>query len=381
MPPSVNMSHFDWKFYINHYQDIHKKGIKTEKQAKIHYKQYGAKEGRLKNKQEIISDFDWKFYLSYYPDIKKNGIKNETHALNHYKYSGVYEGRIKNAKEININLLNSNKKIDAYNFMQFKKTTENYINICIRTSNRPEYFNLCINSILQQNYKNYNIIVCYDKKQSIAYLNKYTHMDNITIFVPTVSSTKKYKFNLYCNDMMEKVKKGWIMFLDDDDQLTSKNSLKIINEHMNNNNDLLIWKFLRPDRLIYPQNPNNIKLGEIDTTCFLFHSTWKNIAQWEDKQCGDYNFIKKYIEKSTTKPHFVMMQHILTKTSDEYEGCHFGSTNNIISTNENINKEVDKQIIIKQETFFLDYVVNHNYIFHSYNKRKEILNSILKYLH
>ena len=32
-----------------------------------------------------------------------------------------------------------------------------------RTSNRPEYFDKCI-KVLEQNYKNYEVFACYDKK-------------------------------------------------------------------------------------------------------------------------------------------------------------------------------------------------------------------------
>lgn len=372
---NMNMNNFDWKFYLNYYPDLRKKGIKTEKQAKLHYKHYGSKEHKLKNAAEIVNNFDWKFYISYYQDIKKNGIKNEQQALNHYRKSGVYEGRVKNMQEITRNLLHSNLLIDKYNSITFNNKTEEYINICIRTSNRPEYFNLCIKSILRQNYKNFNIIISYDKEESLLYLNKYTHMNNVNAFYPQVSSIQKYKFNLYCNKMMDKVEQGWIMFLDDDDQFTHNNSLKIINEHIKNNNDLLIWKFLRPDKIIFPPNPNNIKLGEIDTTCFLFNSKWKNIAQWSDKQCGDYNFIKKYIEQSTIKPHIITLNYILTKTTDEYLGCHFGATTTITSV---INNEKEQ---IEKDKLFLNYIIDYNYIFKPYNLKKDIFQYIFEFLH
>lgn len=37
---------FDWIFYVNHYSDLSKNGITTEKQAREHYMQYGHKEHR-----------------------------------------------------------------------------------------------------------------------------------------------------------------------------------------------------------------------------------------------------------------------------------------------------------------------------------------------
>ena len=49
----------------------------------------------------------------------------------------------------------------------------NLINILIRVTFRPDYFNECINSILNQTYKNFNIICCYDDKLCEKYLEKY----------------------------------------------------------------------------------------------------------------------------------------------------------------------------------------------------------------
>ena len=49
----------------------------------------------------------------------------------------------------------------------------NLINILIRVTFRPNYFEKCIESILNQTYKNYNIICCYDDKLCLEYLKKY----------------------------------------------------------------------------------------------------------------------------------------------------------------------------------------------------------------
>ena len=35
--------YFDWEFYLEYYQDLKNNGIKSEKQAKRHYKKYGKK--------------------------------------------------------------------------------------------------------------------------------------------------------------------------------------------------------------------------------------------------------------------------------------------------------------------------------------------------
>ena len=85
---------------------------------------------------------------------------------------------------------------------------------------------------------------------------------------------------------------NYIMFLDDDDVLIHENVLSIINDHLDENS-ILTWKFLRPDRLIYKENLNTpLILGEIDTSNVCFCSSIKNDSQWHDKQYGDFNYFK-----------------------------------------------------------------------------------------
>ena len=106
-----------------------------------------------------------------------------------------------------------------------------------------------------------------------------------------IESDKKYKFNLYLNELIDKVKEGWILFLDDDDEWIHSNFLHYLSLFLNNENNLIIWKFMRPDKIIY--NNEKIKKGQIDTTSICFHSSHKNKSKWYDEIAGDYNFIKK----------------------------------------------------------------------------------------
>jgi hypothetical protein len=75
--------------------------------------------------------------------------------------------------------------------------------------------------------------------------------------------------------------------------------------------------------LIYPKDINNILLGTIDTTCFCFHSSFKNLAQWNDKQCGDYYFITSLITKKKFNIRFI--NFILTRTSYNNKIANYGN--------------------------------------------------------
>ena len=58
------------------------------------------------------------------------------------------------------------------------------------------------------------------------------------------------------------------MFLDDDDCLTHNKVLNIINDNLEENK-ILKWKFLRPDKIIYSEN-NKINLEKLLVVVLYF---------------------------------------------------------------------------------------------------------------
>lgn len=300
---------FDWIFYINFYSQL-KETTNNPLNAYNHYINIGKKKGFFPNQSKLVDNFDWKFYLELYPDLKS---KLPFQVYNHYLNHGKKENRKPNVNALNIHIKEQQTRIlnEYTNFVSINKT-EVLMNVLIRTSNRPQYFDTCIQSILDQTYSNYRIIICYDNPNSLYYLNKYTNNTKIEFHPIQIDSTEKYKFNLYCNFLMEKVDEGWIMFLDDDDKLAHKNVFNIINNSIMNDNILLIWNFFRPDKLIFPDNICNINLGMVDTCSFCFHSKYKGISQWYDKKCGDFFFFSKLT--SVNMFTITYLDYILTQT-------------------------------------------------------------------
>ena len=284
-----------------------------------------------------MDNFDWIFYLNLYPDLRNANIINAKDAFSHYLKYGIKEGRAPNAQYMKENvekyrniILEEERKIRG----EIPSFTCDFngsplINILIRTSSRPHHFDKCLKSIINQEYKNYRIIVCYDTEDSKSYIEKYA--DKCNIFYYYVEKDlrlrkEKYKFNLYCNSLMDKVDNGYIIFVDDDDTLTHKYVLNIIINNIRSTADFLIWKFLRPDKVIYPKDINNVKLGEIDTTSICFHSKYKNMSRWWDKQCGDFNFYNQLLTHTKVKFNRVFIDSILTQTNlDEIKIGNFGN--------------------------------------------------------
>ena len=100
--------------------------------------------------------------------------------------------------------------------------------------------------------------------------------------------------------MLHKVNNGFIIFLDDDDKFCHNLVFKIINKYLENNH-LHIWKYFRPDKIIFPKLSNKINLGEIASSGFSANKTKTINCDWWDKRNGDFNFISKIIKKNKVK--------------------------------------------------------------------------------
>ncbi len=203
------------------------------------------------------------------------------------------------------------KKTEELIKLKFKRKKEVItINILTRTSGRPNGFKKCHLSIKNQIYKKVRHIVSYDSLSDLKYLDKY-NITKIRVrpisqpndFIPAKSSCKEFKpYNLYCNDLLQQVEDGWIMFLDDDDMLVNKRALKdIVSKIEQRNTDtLIIWQsqFPNGDLIppIYTFSNKEIKLAHIDTACFIFHSKYKDMVKWDCWTAADFRFVKELSE-------------------------------------------------------------------------------------
>ena len=258
-----------------------------------------------------MSYFDYLFYIDQYDDLSHF---NEKEAYNHFVMYGRREGRVCNKemmlwKQEKINN-QINKEMKYLSKVEFKKN-QNKINVLIRTSNRKACFSKCINSILDQNYENYKIIVCYDNVKSLDYLSKYKNNKNIDYFFVYNKSQARYKYNLYCNRLKNKVCDGFVLYLDDDDMLVHKNCFNVINENIIEN-EILIWKFFRSDKLIYPNNTNKINLGEIASCSFITNINKYYNCEWWEKRNGDYNIFCQLL-KNNDNVNVKFIDFIITK--------------------------------------------------------------------
>jgi hypothetical protein len=181
------------------------------------------------------------------------------------------------------------------------------INILTRTSRRPIGFFNCRQSVAKQKYKNIKHFVSYDTDVDLSHLND----DGINLV-----KVEKYRgpklvnpdghlhapYNLYCNTLLEQVKEGWIFFLDDDDHLLHNKVVhELVSEISKSNEDtLFIWQMRYPDGRVLPTNSHinsqTIEFEKIDTTCFMFHSKYKDLVKWDEWKASDFRFVKQLNE-------------------------------------------------------------------------------------
>lgn len=178
------------------------------------------------------------------------------------------------------------------------------INILTRTSNRPNYFINCFNNVKNQTYKNINHIISVDNDESEKYVK--TQTDNyiklnipINPNPPIITGRRYAPYNSYLNDLRNQVKDGWVLYLDDDDIFMSNSSLQKIVNHIDNDDQLLMWRVKFPNRIIPEDeyfNNKKVVLNHFSGIGFMYHSKYDKYSKWEVYSGGDYFFVDNLLK-------------------------------------------------------------------------------------
>jgi len=169
---------------------------------------------------------------------------------------------------------------------------DNLINVLTRTNKRPQAFKRCVDSINSQSYKNIRHIVSVHNEESYEYA---INSCDTVVMVKEEMGKPQYgnnyePYNLYINKLIDEVKGGYIMFLDDDDFFTSPDSLKKTIPYLEEN-ALLTW-FVDCATKIIPDK-GSLMAPVLIPTCitassFIFHSNHKWAAKWDAVRGADY---------------------------------------------------------------------------------------------
>ena len=100
--------------------------------------------------------------------------------------------------------------------------------VLTRTSGRPVFFKKCRESLKNQTYQNWQHVVSVDDDESYKYAEKDDDRKEV-VRVKKINKTAEMNcpYNLYFNDLIEKVPEGsWMIFLDDDAVIYRNDSLE-----------------------------------------------------------------------------------------------------------------------------------------------------------
>ena len=166
--------------------------------------------------------------------------------------------------------------------------------ILIRTSNRPKFFKVMMDSIKSQTYKNIITIVHTDDPA-----DDYVTGDIIIKSERLDKSHGSAPYNLYNNKLLKAIPDGpgYYHFIDDDDMyyddtVIEKTVKKCRHECIN------VVKVQRWNDCIFPAKWK--QQHSFQTECFMLHTDHKNLATWWASKGGDHNYSKQITSKLPT---------------------------------------------------------------------------------
>ena len=173
------------------------------------------------------------------------------------------------------------------------------INIITRTSGRPDFFRICRDSIQKQTYRKVRHLVSVDDEATLAYVSPYSYRDTDVFKFnrPIRQGEGHLPYNLYINHMLKAVTDGWILILDDDDQLVDESVIKNVVDVilMNRKVNCIIWKTQLGQKSIVPGRSfgNRIKIGDISSCSTLFHHSLIRDSWWDNGRAADGRFFAR----------------------------------------------------------------------------------------
>ena len=189
------------------------------------------------------------------------------------------------------------------------------LNILIRTSNRPNYFNRLIHNIESQSYKNYRLIISADTPETKKYVERAGYNPTPVVRL-SKNKTQTFPWNLYLNILMDQVTKGWIMFMDDDDIYADNSAFDLIATFLGNESSMLVWRLLFPDGRYVPgidfMGKTPFTRKQIAMPCFAFHSKWKRRVRFDGQRAADFrmaNQLQQFLKVNWLDHALVMLDN------------------------------------------------------------------------
>ena len=255
--------------------------------------------------------------------LKSYKEKNFQQALYYYNLFKKQNKNLENLVDFNINYVNKLIKNNKFIYIKKNNIIKPDISIIVPVYNASKYLQQCLESIINQTFKNLEIICIDDGStdNSIEILKKYADIDNrITI----ISQENKYAG--YARNVGIGISKGeYLLFLDSDDFFDKKLCEKLYKKAITNDNDIVICNtFFYDDKTSSIKEPiwslkeellpskEIFSSLEVNNCIFNFTNNWP----WNKlikKELIEKNKIKFQEIKHTNDTYFICMCLALSK--------------------------------------------------------------------
>lgn len=308
-----NIPGFDWEFYLNYNTDVKDTFGYNKYGALLHYSEHGEKEGRIFSEHMLFKrypfliHFDWEFYRDNNFDLIK---LSRYQLIDHYINQGHKEKR---------SVLFSTP---IYNYLQdtslveFKSQSPK-ISIIVPVYNRPEYVKDSINSLINQSYLNWEIIIIDDGSNfsTKTILKEYINHPNIIV----LSNEENYGCYISINLALGLCTGDYITIHGSDD-ISLPNRLAMLMEKAITNNLLMVGNYILRTHFssfkdinikdllfeqIVMQKMDNVHHNSecckplVSLGTLVYHkSVFKDIGYYENiRKGGDMVFFEKFLAK------------------------------------------------------------------------------------
>ncbi len=209
----------------------------------------------------------------------------------------------------------------------------NTVYVLIRTSNRPAYFDRCIESVeKQRGLLGYSIEVIVGNDNNDEYCKRYNPVlfsrepvdidatfCNTYLNFRSIDTAKYFPFNGYLNKMLERcTKQGWVIILDDDDYFTSKTSVSQMLEKVNSDQQVLFWRVnicgnIIPSDSAWGKAPQKRNISMIG---FMFNTKYIPLIHIAPYKQADFRLAHQLYGMCDP----IFLNKILTQTDNEGQG-------------------------------------------------------------
>lgn len=182
------------------------------------------------------------------------------------------------------------------------------INIITRTSNRPNHYRECYDSVKEQDLSKIeqNVSVCHwttsDDDATFNYLHeKYDNIRIVKCSRPKRKNMNHFPYHRYLGQVVNLIDNdGWVLILDDDHTLANSNSLstifRVLAENDFSREKVYVWQVKMPNNEILPSRESlqsaQLTIDEIVFSSYLFHVSKAREVKFEPKVHGEYDYLQ-----------------------------------------------------------------------------------------